>query len=339
MTTSKPSEMCGAAASIPARRVAASEKYADARKAAWLGIVGSGLLGAIKLAAGILGHSNAVVADAIESLADSIASGVVLIGLTISLRPPDQEHPYGHDRAEGVAGSTVATLMLVSGVLIAEHNLRALWADTSIALPHPYTLWFMILSVVVKGALFTYKLRVAKKTGSVSVQADAWNDCLDVLSGVIVLGGLALALNGAAWADHAAALAVAAIILFMSAKLYAAAARAQMDQQAPEEFLESLRLSARAEPGVTGVEKLFARRAGLMYFVDLHLEVPPTLPVSEAHRIGHAVKDRILKDHVDVADVLVHLEPGKSAGFQSSSPSEPKANEPKRSDPANSSEP
>jgi cation diffusion facilitator family transporter len=302
--------------------VAASEKYADARKAAWLGIVGSGLLGALKLAAGIIGHSSAVVADAIESLADSIASAVVLIGIKISLQPPDREHPYGHDRAEGVAGSTVATLMLVSGVLIAESNIRALMVPHDDDPPHLYTVWFMILSVIVKGALFAYKLRVAKKTGSVSVQADAWNDFLDVFSGIIVLIGLAFAIFfSAPWADHAAAVAVAAIILSMSAKLYAQAGRAQMDQQAPPEFLDGVRKSAQAEPGVAGVEKLLARRAGLMYFVDLHLEVAPTMPVSEAHKIGHNVKDRIMKDHEDVADVLVHLEPSKkSAGAPASLP-------------------
>lgn len=297
--------------SIPARRGAASEKYDAIRRAAWLGILGSGGLGILKLVAGVLGNSHGVLADSVESLCDSIASLVVLIGTNVALRPPDLEHPYGHDRAEGVAGSTIATLMFVSGVLLGATNVQSLLNGVPQPLPEPYTLWLMLPAVTMKGGLFLYKLKVGRSTGSLAVTSDAWNDFVDILSGIVVLAGLLGARANIVWADRAAALVVTVMILFTATKLYLTAARAQLDQQAPEPYLNLLRETARSVPGVTGVEKLFARRAGLMYFVDLHLEVPPDMPVSEAHRIGHEVKDRLMQNHDEVADVLVHVEPGK----------------------------
>lgn len=297
--------------SIPARRFAASEKYAAIRRAAWLGILGSGALGLMKLVAGILGNSHGVLADSVESLCDSVASVVVLVGTNVALRPPDLEHPYGHDRAEGVAGSTIATIMFISGILLAATNVQSLLQGVPQPLPETYTLWLMLPAVSLKGALFLYKLNVGRKTGSVAVTSDAWNDFVDILSGLVVLAGLFGARANIAWADRAAAIAVTAMILYTAVRLYLTAARAQLDQQAPEPFLHSLRTTAVSVPGVAGVEKLFARRAGLMYFVDLHLELPPDMPVSDAHRIGHEVKDKLLVEHEEVADVLVHIEPAK----------------------------
>lgn len=265
----------------------------------------------MKLVAGILGNSHGVLADSVESLCDSIASLVVLIGTNVALRPPDLEHPYGHDRAEGVAGSTIATLMFVSGVLLGATNVQSLLNGVPQPLPAAYTLWLMLPAVLLKGGLFLYKLKVGRATGSLAVTSDAWNDFVDILSGLVVLAGLLGARADIIWADRVAALVVTAMILYTAVRLYLTAARAQLDQQAPEPFLNRLRDTARAVPGVTGVEKLFARRAGLMYFVDLHLEVPPDMPVSEAHRIGHEVKDRLMQQHDEVADVLVHVEPAK----------------------------
>jgi cation diffusion facilitator family transporter len=256
-----------------------------------------------------MGHSNAVFADGVESAGDCIASFVVLAGMGVAVLPADPGHPYGHGRAEQVAASTVATLMFASGAGLLVANAEALLAARSQEPPASYTLGAIAASIVLKLALSAYKLGTARRAGSAALRADAWNDAMDVLSGLAVLGGILAARNGVLWADRAAALAVAVMILITAGHLYLSSGRGLLDEQAPGELLERLRGTALAVPGVTGVEKLLARRAGLHYFVDLHLEVPPEMPVREAHRIGHEVKRRLMEAQPEVADVLVHLEP------------------------------
>jgi cation diffusion facilitator family transporter len=287
------------------------EKLARARRAAFVGIIGSGFLGVIKLLCGWLGGSHAVLADGVESAGDAVASVVVLIGVSIAARPPDPEHPYGHGRAEQIAGNTVATLMLASGLFIALSNGAALLSGQPADAPAVYTLAAMLLSVAVKCGLFAYKLSVGRALKSHAVMADAWNDLLDVVSGLAVLVGVYLARGGMPWADRAAALVVAAMIVITAGKLYADASRGLLDEQAPGEWVGQIRRTALGVRGVAGVEKILARRAGLVYFVELHLEVPPQMPVVEAHALGHAVQHALQNAHTDIAGVLIHLEPAK----------------------------
>jgi cation diffusion facilitator family transporter len=289
----------------------ASNNIKDAKVAAIAGIAGSGALALIKLAAGIAGHSHGVLADGIESAGDALASGVVLFGLKVSLLPPDLEHPYGHGRAEGIAGKTVATMMLVSGMLL-------LWANASelitlietpkaVRFPAAWTIWPAIVSVFVKTGMFSYKLKVGRRVGSMGLEADAWNDFADILSAIMVIVGVVFALHGYVWADHLAAVAVALLIVITSLRVFRDTTVALLDQQAPPEFLADLRALAQSVPGVAGVEKLLARRAGLNYFVDMHLEVDGVMTVHEAHAVSHRVKELIKSKRGDIADVLIHI--------------------------------
>ncbi len=284
--------------------------YRQARRAAVWGVALSLALGIAKLAGGWLGHSVALVSDGVHSFGDALTAAAVWGSLLWAQRPADREHPYGHTRAEAVAGSNVALLLVLSGLGIA-------WeAATTLGEPSPrpelYTLAIAAVRRVLKDGLYRYESRVARATGSGAVRAAAWDHRLDALGSAAVLVGLSLSYwGGTAWhvADHVAALTVAAVVLWAGGLLLWSSVQELMDRQAEPEILERVRREASAVPGVRGVEKLMVRKSGLEYLVDIHVEVDPECSVREGHAVGHAVKDRLTGSIAPIKDVLVHIEP------------------------------
>jgi cation diffusion facilitator family transporter len=300
------------------------ELYRRARRTALWSIVANLGLGLLKLAGGLLGSSFALVSDSIHSLGDALTASAVWGALLWAQRPADREHPYGHMRVEAVAGSNVALLLMLSGVGVGWEAVRTL-AEPSPS-PASYTLVIAAVSFILKEALYRYNRRVAAETGSAAVRATAWDNRMDGLGSLAVLAGVALAkLGGPAWhaADHVAALVVATVILWAGCRLFWGSLHELMDRQADAELLMNVRQEALAVPGVKGVEKLLARKAGLEYLVDIHVEVDPDLSVRAGHTIAHDVKNRLLQRNVAVRDVLVHIEPSSLP-----EPGPLKANEP-----------
>jgi cation diffusion facilitator family transporter len=291
--------------------------YRQSRRAALLGLAVTLSLGAVKLAAGLSGHSLALVSDAVHSLGDALASAAVWGALVWAQRPADQEHPYGHTRAEAVAGCNVSLVLILSALWVAWEAVRT-W-DVPSPVPEAYTLAVALASAVVNEGLYQFSSRVARRTGSGAVLAASWDQRLDALGSLAVLAGLALAYRGGpAWhaADHAAALVVAAVILWAGGGLFWGSLNELMDRQAGPEVLAAVRAEALEVDGVLGVEKLLVRKAGLEYLVDIHVEVDPGITVREGHEIAHAVKDRLRGRLVAVKDVLVHVEPAPGAGVR-----------------------
>jgi cation diffusion facilitator family transporter len=284
--------------------------YRQVWQAAWLGLVVNLGLGLAKLIGGIMGDSFALISDSVNSLGDAVATVVVLFAVRVAQQPADEEHPYGHTRAEAIAGSTVAVLILVSALGIGWEAIQRLTVQHS--LPEAWTLWIAGVNVVIKEWLYRYKVRVGKRTGSRAIIANAWDHRSDAFCALAVLIGLAVVRWGDGrwmWADEVAALVVVAAILFSSSRLYRDSASELMDVQADGTLVDQVRTMASTIPGVRGVEKLWVRKSGLEYFVDIHLEVDPNLTVAEGHRIGHVVKDRLTGCFASLRDVLVHLEP------------------------------
>jgi cation diffusion facilitator family transporter len=286
------------------------ELYRQCRRAALWG-VGLGVsLGAIKLAGGVFGHSEALIADAVHSFGDALTAAVVWASLLWAQRPADREHPYGHTRVEAVAGSNVALLLILSGLGMGWEALRT-FGEASEA-PELYTLAIAAASILLKESLYRYESRVAHRTGSSSVRAAAWDHRLDAVGSLAVLIGLAIFYwGGTAWhaADHVAALAVALVVLWAGGSLLWDSVQELMDRQAEPAVLDAVRREALTVPGVRGVEKLLARKTGLEYLVDIHIEVDAEASVRHGHAVGHAVKDRLTGNIVTVKDVLVHIEP------------------------------
>jgi cation diffusion facilitator family transporter len=290
--------------------VAIPEFYRQSRRAAFLAVAISVALGLIQFLGGYFGHSVALMSDAVHSFGDALTSGVVFAALLWAQQPADAEHPYGHTRAEAVAGSNVALVLVLLGLGVLWEALSTLGEDSPV--PEWYTLVIACAGVVLKEGLYRYEIRVSQSTGSTAMKASAWDHRLDALGSLAVMIGLALARGGGpAWhsADHVAAIVVGLVLVWTGSRLFWSSLHELLDRQADPETLEAVRLEALRVPGVQGVEKLFVRKTGLEYLVDIHVEVDPELSVRESHEIGHEVKNRLLQRIVTVKDVLVHIEP------------------------------
>jgi cation diffusion facilitator family transporter len=284
--------------------------YRSATRAAGLGLVINLGLGIVKLAGGIVGHSFALISDAVNSFGDVLTSLVVVLALRVAQRPPDDEHPYGHTRAEAIAGANVAVLVIVSALMVGWEALSR-WPEEALV-PEVWTLWIAAANVLIKECLYHYKLRVGRRIESSALIANAWDHRSDAFCSLAVLVSLSIVRwGGPGWigADRVAALIVVAAIVWTAVGLFRKSASELMDVQADPQMVNLVRSVAQSVSGVRAVEKLWVRKSGLEYFVDIHIEVDQQLTVAEGHRIGHAVKDRLLGDFATLRDVLVHLEP------------------------------
>jgi len=280
-----------------------------ARQIAILGMAVSGLLAAIKLVAGWRAHSAAVMADGFESAADVFASGLVLIGLIIASRPADRDHPYGHGRVETLTGLLLGFFLLVAGVLISWHGLRGTGDAVT---PASWALIPLVISIFAKGGLVAIKYQHGRTIGSSSLLADAANDAIDILSGGVALGALSLTLWKPVefrYADHYGAFAVGVIVVGTAFRIIYDTSLYLMDTMPDDASMATIRATALSVPDVKGVEKCFARKTGLKYHVDLHLEVDPDLTVRDGHEIAQNVRVKVTEQLPWVADVLVHVEP------------------------------
>lgn len=281
-----------------------------ARRIAILGMVVSSFLAILKITAGIVAHSAAVSADGFESAADVFTSGMVFVGLTLAARPADENHPYGHGRVEILTGLLLGFLLACAGCAIAWHGITG--AADEIQAPAAWAVWPLVLSIIAKSWLLRVKARYGRQLGSSSLLADAVNDGIDVLSGLVALGALSLTLFDPARflrADHFGAFAVGLIVVASACRVMYESAMQLMDTMPDERSMLKIREVALSVRDVAGVEKCYARKTGLRYHVDLHLEVDPEITVRASHEIARRVRDRIRDQLPWVADVLVHVEP------------------------------
>jgi cation diffusion facilitator family transporter len=267
-------------------------------------------LAAVKITAGLLGHSTAVVADGMESAGDVLASGIVLLGLTVAAKPADWNHPYGHGRVETLTGLFIGCMLCMAGVAISVTSLR------HIGMPHVapagYVIWPLIGSAAVKSLAAGVKFHYGRKTRSAALLADGWNDCVDILSALAALVAVSLSILAPSRfvaADPWGGFAVGLVVVFTGLRVARDTALQLMDTMPGPEAMREIRRTASRVPGVRGVEKCFARKTGLQYHVDLHLEVDPEITVRESHDIATQVRVAIKESLPWVADVLVHVEP------------------------------
>lgn len=290
------------------------ETWRQAYRASTISFSLNVVLGVIKLVCGITGHSSALIADAIESLGDVLGSLIVRTGLVVAARPPDANHPYGHGKAEPLATLFVAILLLGAGGLVAAGAIH------EIRVPHPapeaYTLIVLLGVIAVKEGMYRYVSGVGRRVGSTAIAIEAWHHRSDALTSLAAAVGITVALVGGPGyevADDWAALVACAIILISALRFLRSAIEELMDTNPTTALVDTIRAAARQIDGAGRVEKLFVRKVGPRFYVDLHLEVDPTLTVRRGHEIAHDVKNVIVARSPEVADVLVHIEPEPDA--------------------------
>jgi cation diffusion facilitator family transporter len=270
------------------------------------------VLASVKIVAGVVGHAYVLIADGIESALDVGGSIVIWGGLTVAARPPDRTHPYGHGKAEPIAALVVAICVLAAAIGLAIESVR------EILMPHhgpaPFTLVILVMVIVIKEFLFRYVNRIGRDLESTAVQTDAWHHRSDALTSAAAFIGISLALiGGQRWqsADDWAALFACAVIGANGIRLAVPAFHEIMDTAPAGKIVGSILAVASSVPGVVEVEKCYARKMGLDYYVDLHVGVDGNISVHEGHEIAHRVKNAIQQSDSRIADVLVHIEPAQ----------------------------
>jgi len=279
-----------------------------------LGIGVSFLLVFIKMAAGHIGHSYALIADATESSADVLSSGLLWIGLRIAQKPPDNEHPYGHGKAEPLAAIVISLFLMAAAVWIGWHAIE--FIRTPHPMPRSFTLYVLLGVILVKEGLFWYVLKVGKQIGSQAVKSDAYHHRADAITSIAAFIGISIALllgPGHESADDWAALVASGIVLYNAITLLRPAVNEVMDAAPSKEIVGRVRHLAGQNPLVRKVEKCYVRKMGFDYFVDIHIQVDGALSVTEGHAISHAVKATLLESKLRIKDVLVHVEPYEAA--------------------------
>lgn len=289
------------------------QSYRTARRVTTVGIAVSSLLAVANVVVGVIAHSTAVLAAGLEFAGDVLAAAVVLVGMRVAARGPDANHPYGHGRVETLSAFVVGIILTAGGVLIAYRSLLAVGA------PHPppglAAIVVLTTAIVLRSVMSAVKFRVGRRIRSAALIADGWNDTVDILSAFGALTAVALATydpDRFLAADHYGGFVVGLVVILTGIRVGRDASLELMDTMPASDLIDEVRQAAGAVPGVLGVEKLFARKTGLQYHVDLHIEVDPAMTVAASHAIAAHVRTTIQRNCAWVADVLVHVEPASS---------------------------
>ena len=286
------------------------ESYRTARRVALVGMTVSVVLAGTNIVIGLLANSTSVVATGFEFAGDVLASTIVLIGMRAAARPADENHPYGHGRIETLTAFVVGMILVSAGSMISYHSLHAVGAKH--APPGMYAAAALVVAIVLRGIMSAVKFRVGHRLRSSALVADAWNDAVDILSAFAALIAVALATYDPVRflaADHYGGFAVGVVVVITGLRVLRDASLELVDTMPEPVVTEEIVRISKSVEGVRGIEKVFARKTGLQYHIDLHIEVDPTQTIAASHAIGGRVRATLKRELSWVADVLVHLEP------------------------------
>jgi cation diffusion facilitator family transporter len=279
-------------------------------KATYFSIASNATLAAIKGLAGFFGNSYALTADAIESTTDIFSSFLVLFGIKYSNKPADENHPYGHGRAEPLITFLVVGFLITSATIIAHESISNI--GTPHELPKTWTLFVLGAIILWKEYSFRLVMKRSIESNSSSLKADAWHHRSDAITSVAAFIGISIALilgKGYEEADDWAALFAAGFIFYNSYKIFRPALGEIMDEHLNEDLIVEIRKVAQQVDGVVNTEKCFIRKAGMKYHVDLHAIVNANITVKEGHEISHVLKDTLREEIPELGHVLIHIEP------------------------------
>ena len=281
-------------------------------KATYFSIISNTSLAIIKGLAGFFGNSYALIADAIESTTDIFASFLVLFGIKYSNRPADENHPYGHGRAEPLITFLVVGFLITSATIIAYESILNI--GTPHDLPKSWTL--IVLALIIGWKEYSFQMVMKKSiiTNSSSLKADAWHHRSDAITSIAAFIGISIALllgKGYESADDWAALLASFFILYNSYLIFRPALGEIMDEHRYDDLVENIRQESLKVEGILGTEKCFIRKAGMKYHVDLHALVNADISVKEGHDLAHKLKDSLRSKILELGHILIHIEPNE----------------------------
>ncbi|KML40540.1 MULTISPECIES: cation diffusion facilitator family transporter [Bacillaceae] len=290
-----------------------NDRFKKAEFAAIIGIVGNIILAALKWGIGVYSGSKALVADAVHSASDVAGSFAVYLGLRAAKQPPDEDHPYGHGKAELIAAIIVAVLLFLVGIEIGKSSFESFFSP--IEPPKAIAIAAVVVSIVVKEAMFRYKYNLGKKLNSDALIVNAYEHRSDVYSSIAALIGIGCAIIGGRmgiewleYADPVAGLIVSLMILQMAWRLGKESIHSTLDHVLHEEDTLEMRKTAESVDHVKRIDELHAREHGHYVIVDIKVSVDPNMTVEDGHRVGKEVKLKLLQLE-NVQNVFVHINP------------------------------
>ena len=279
-------------------------------KATYFSIIGNTCLAIVKGFAGFFGNSYALIADAIESTTDIFSSFLVLFGIKYSNKPADENHPYGHGRAEPLVTFLVVGFLITSATIIAYESIQNI--KTPHNLPKPWTLIVLGIIIIWKEISYRLVLKRSIETNSSSLKADAWHHRSDAITSVAAFIGISIALylgKGYEAADDWAALFASAFILYNSYLIFRPALGEIMDEHLYDDLIEIIRKVSLKVDGIIETEKCYIRKSGMKYHVDLHAVVNSEISVKKGHELAHKLQDKLHEEIPELGKILIHIEP------------------------------
>ena len=282
-----------------------------AMRVSWYAILWNAILSAGKLVAGIVGHSAAMVSDAVHSLSDVCSTLIVIVGVRLAGQSADKEHPYGHERFEDVASLILSILLCLTGLSIGYAGLQTILSGRyeSLAVPGLPALVAAILSILIKEAMYWYTWAAAKKINSSALMASAWHHRSDALSSVGSFVGIFGARIGYPVLDSAACLVICLFIVKIAIDIFIQAINQMTDKSCDEETVEKIRAIVLSQERVDGVDLLYTRQFGNKVYVDVEICIDGALSLNSSHEVAHAVHDAIEGGFANVKHCMVHVNP------------------------------
>lgn len=284
-------------------------RYLEIRRVTLVGAAINAVLAIIKLVFGYLAHSQALIADGLHSLSDLASDFLLLFAAKHASRDADEDHPYGHGRIETLFGIVQGSILGVFALGIAYDAGQRLFDPARLLQPESSALLIALVSVLAKEGLYHYTIRAARKLRSNMLRGNAWDHRSDAISSIIVMVGVAGTLGGLPYLDALAAIGVALMIIKISWALIWQSVRELIDTALDAKEVENIRSQIMQVSGVERVHMLRTRTSGRDALVDVHIQVDPALSVSEGHHIGEKVRDDLIAEIEEVADVTVHIDP------------------------------
>ena len=266
-------------------------------------------LSAVKLLAGLVAHSGAMVSDAVHSMSDVFSTFIVMIGVHLAGKESDKEHPYGHERMECVAAIVLAGILLATGLMIGYEGVQKIQHPEDLQAPGVLALAAAVLSIAVKEAMFRYTRKAAKQIDSDALMADAWHHRSDALSSIGALIGIGGALLGFPILDPVASLVICLFIAKAAYDIFRDAINKMVDQSVDEETENALRACAMAHPGVLGIDRLMTRKFGSRVYVEMEIAADGSMTLTDAHEIAEGVHNDIEHQFPKVKHIMIHVNP------------------------------
>lgn len=289
---------------------AAFEKTAT--RVSLFSVAGNSVLTLFKLLAGVLAHSGAMISDAVHSASDVLSSLIVIVGVKLSVREADREHPYGHERLECVAAIVLSVVLAFTGVLIGYRAVAAIGAPAADrTVPGLLALVAAAVSIVVKEGMFWYTRHYARALNSASLMASAWDHRSDALSSIGALIGIAGARLGLPVMEPIASLVICLFICKAALDIFRDAMRKMVDRACDAETESALAACVLEQPEVRGIDRLQTREFGSRIYVDLEIALDGELTLYESHEIAEAVHERIERRFPSVKHIMVHVNPAQ----------------------------